>query len=186
MASEGGWIDADKVRFRQGKPQTIGGWETATVNQFEGIARGGHAWTDLMGQKQIAFGTAAKLYAYSGGQIVDITPNFSEGVLTNPFTTVNGSPIVTVTHEEHGLSEGQSITYSHAAANGGITVNGAYTVTSVITRDSYTITHGSNASSAATGGGAVDYVAAWQAGLVDGTGGLGYGTGAYGVGVYGL
>jgi hypothetical protein len=186
LASEGGWVDADKVRFRQGRPQTIGGWETATVTKFDGIARGGHAWTDLMGQKQIAFGTAAKLYAYSGGQILDITPDFSEGVLVDPFTTENGSAIVTVEHEEHGLFADQTITYSHAAAVGGITIDGAYTVTSVITRDSYTITHTSAASSGATGGGAVDYVAAWQAGLVDGTGGLGYGTGAYGVGVYGL
>jgi hypothetical protein len=186
LASEGGWIDCDKVRFKQGKPQTIGGWEVASVEQFTGIARGAHAWTDLRGDKQIAFGTAANLYAYTGGEIVDITPNFSSGVLTNPFATVNGSPTVTVTLEEHGLVAGMSITFSNADAVGGLTLSGAYPVVSVVTRDTFTITASGNASSTATGGGGVDYVVAFPAGLVDGAGGRGYGTGSYGVGEYGL
>lgn len=186
LAAEGGWIDADKIRFRQGRPQVIGGWEAAAPTQFSGIVRGGHAWTDLLGQKQIAFGTAQKLYAYSGGRIIDITPNFSEGVLVAPFSTTSGTNVVTVKHVEHGLRQGQQITYANALAVGGLTINGAYAIASVVTRDSYTITHGAAATSTATGGGPVDYVAQWIDGLVDGTGGLGYGTGAYGVGVYGL
>lgn len=186
LSAEGGWVDADKVRFRQGKPETIRGWEIATTETFSGIARGGHAWTSLLGDKHVAFGTAAKLYAYSGGQILDITPRHSEGVLNAPFATTNGSPTVTVTIAEHGLVVGQTINFSHADAVGGITISGDYTVESVVTRDVLTITHGSNASSTATGGGYPDYYATLVDGLTDGAGGRGYGTGSYGVGTYGL
>lgn len=186
LASEGGWVDCDKVRFKQGKPETIGGWEIASVEQFEGIARGAHAWTDLRGDKQIAFGTAAKLYAYTGGKIVDITPDFSSGVLASPFTTVSGSPTVTVAHEEHGFIVGMTVAFSNADAVGGLTLSGDYTVATVVSRDSYTVTAGGNASSSATGGGNVDYVADFPAGLVDGAGGRGFGTGSYGIGTYGL
>jgi len=70
----------------------------------------------------------------------------------NPFTVTNGSAVVTVSHPDHGLFTGTQTTYSGAAAVGGITVTGAYTVT-VLTTDTYTVTHGSNASSNATGGG---------------------------------
>lgn len=186
LSAEGGWVDADKVRFRQGKPETIRGWEVAVPVPFTGIARGGHAWTSLLGDKQVAFGTANNLYAYSGGQIIDITPKHSQAVLNGPFATTSGSPIVAVNWTEHGLTPGQTVNFAFAAAVGGITVNGDYTVTDVITRNQFTITHGSNASSTATGGGWVDAYADLIAGLTDGAGGRGYGTGAYGVGVYGL
>jgi hypothetical protein len=70
----------------------------------------------------------------------------------NPFTVVNGSPTVTVQAPDHGLFTGMQITVSGAAAVGGITPSGAYTVT-VTGADAYTVTHGSNATSGATGGG---------------------------------
>lgn len=186
LASEGGWIDANNVRFRQGKPETHGGYEIATTDQFTGIGRGGHAWSDLTGEKQLAFGTANKLQAYTGGLLIDITPRYSEGVLTNPFTTTNGSSSVSVTIAEHGLSVGQTINFQNADAVGGLTINGAYQVVAVSTRNTFTITASGSASSGATGGGAVDYYATMVDGLVDGTGGRGFGTGTYGTGTYGL
>jgi|LakMenEpi03Aug12_release.lakeMendotaPanAssembly.Ray.scaffolds.fasta_scaffold111755_4 hypothetical protein len=70
----------------------------------------------------------------------------------NPFTTVNASAVVTVSHPDHGLFTGTQITVSGAAAVGGITPSGAYVIT-VTSADAYTITHGSNATSGATGGG---------------------------------
>lgn len=70
----------------------------------------------------------------------------------NPFTVVNASALVTVSHPDHGLFTGMQITVSGAAAVGGITPSGAYVIT-VLTADSYTFTHGSNATSGATGGG---------------------------------
>ena len=70
----------------------------------------------------------------------------------NPFTVTNGSAVVTTSHPDHGLFTGMQVTISGAAAVGGITPSGAYTVT-VLTTDTYTFTHGSNATSNATGGG---------------------------------
>lgn len=187
LASEGGYVDADKVRFVQGRPQTIGGWDAVTTATFTGIARGGHAWVDLDNRRYVAWGTAAKLYALVGGAISDITPRHTEGVLTNPFSTVSGSAVVTVSHADHGLATGNTVTFSNqSAAVGGLTLSGAYTVT-VTNSSTYTVTAGSNATSTASaGGGNVDYVYTLAAGLVDGLGEPGgYGTGSYGSGGYG-
>jgi hypothetical protein len=74
LSTEGGWVDTDKIRFRQGKPQTIGGWNKLTSTAFTGICRGLHAWTALDGLSRIGVGTHSKLYVYSGGGLYDITP----------------------------------------------------------------------------------------------------------------
>jgi hypothetical protein len=74
LAVEGGWVDTDKVRFRQGRPQTIGGWEKLTPTAFDGKCRGLHAWTALDGQFRVGVGTHTKLYAYAAGDLHDITP----------------------------------------------------------------------------------------------------------------
>lgn len=73
-AAEGGWIDADKVRFRGGRPQLLGGWESVTLSKLSGVCRTIHAWADLTGAPLYAFGTHAGLQALSGGALVDITP----------------------------------------------------------------------------------------------------------------
>lgn len=186
LAAEGGYVDANNVRFRQGKPETRGGCEMASTTQFQGISRKQHAWSDLRGQPQMAWGTASKAYVLTGGAIIDITPPFIEGTALNPFTTTNASPTVVVGITENGLKLGQAITFTNAQTVGGLTLNGTYTVSRLITRDKFEITAGSNATSAATGGGGVDFVAAFPTGLTDGTGGIGFGTGTYGTGVYGL
>src|SRR3982750_2675494 len=81
LAAEGGWTDADKVRFSRGMPQSIGGWGAALSSTFTGIARGGHAWADNQGRTWLAWGTAAKLYAFAGNVLLDITPAHASGVL---------------------------------------------------------------------------------------------------------
>jgi hypothetical protein len=186
LSSEGGFTDADKVRFVRGQPQSIGGWDTATIDTFTGIARGGHAWSDISGRRWLAWGTATKLYVFAGGIIRDITPTLGQGVLVNPFSTTSGSNSVQVAHTAHGLATGQIITLSNqSSAVGGLTLNGTFAVT-VSSPDIYTITAGSTASSTATGGGNVDYRYPLSAGLVDGIGEPGgYGTGSYSEGGYG-
>ena len=187
LAAEGGYVDANNIRFRQGKPETRGGWEMASVTQFAGISRKQHAWSDLRGQPQMAWGTASNAYVLTGGAIKDITPPFIEGTALSPFSTVSGSPTVTVKITETGLRLGQSITFSNAAPIGGLTINGFYTVSRVVTRDTFEITATSNATSTvANSGGGVDFTAPLTAGVVDGTGGIGFGTGTYGTGAYGL
>jgi hypothetical protein len=187
LSAEGGWTDADKVRFVRDRPETIGGWDAVLADTVDGVTRGGHAWVDIEGRKYAAFGTSEGLFVYASGALYDITPYHSQGVLSNAFTTSNGSPTVTVAHIDHGMITGQSITFSNAQTTvGGLTINGAYTVT-VTSGDAYTITHGSNASSTAvSSGGTIDYLASLSAGLVDAQGEPGgYGSGDYSEGGYG-
>ena len=188
LAAEGGYIDADKVRFSRGKPQSIGGWDAAVSSTFEGIARGGHSWSDNGGRRWLAWGTAAKLYAFAGGTLLDITPIHSSGVLFNALTTTAGSPVVRVTHPDHALATGQSITFANQAmlVGGNVALDGAYTVT-VTDRNTYTVTDDTSATTSATGGGGpIDYTVPFAAGLVDGLGEPGgYGSGAYSEGGYG-
>jgi hypothetical protein len=185
LQAEGAWIDGDRMRFRRGKPQTIGGWDLVTSQTIDGPARGAHDWSDLSGSPLLACGTATKLYAFVGGSRIDITPYVTQGVLSNPFTTVNASPTVTVVHAQHGLKTGDTITFSPSDAVGGLTISGTYSVT-VVSVNSYTITHGSSATSTVSvaAGGTVDFYAPLGAGNVDGTA-TGYGTSTYGSDVYG-
>lgn len=75
LAMEGGWVDTDKIRFRQGKPQVVGGWEKLNpTTPFVGKCRGLHAWTALDGMFRVGVGTHSGLYVYSGGGLSDITP----------------------------------------------------------------------------------------------------------------
>lgn len=184
--AEGYAVDGNWIRWWNDAWQAMGGSELATTATFSGVARGGHAWADLSGTKAAAFGTAADLYAYYGGDILTITPEKARGTLVNPFTTQNGSPVVVVFSLNHGLKDGDTVTFSNADAVGAITVNGPYAVDEILSPSLYRIVTGTTASSDATGGGSVEYSVLLDAGLVDGIGGLGYGSGAYGTGLYGI
>jgi hypothetical protein len=186
LANEGGYADGNRVRFWQGRAEPIGGWQLSTVSTFQGVARGSHAWTTLEGAPVFAFGTNSHLYASVGGALRDITPPLFETVLNNAFSTVNGSAVVTVKRDFHRLNVGDALTFSnHQSTVGGLTIDGAYTVTEVINRDRFTITHGSNASSTINNsGGFIDVLVPLPAGAADNDL-TGYGTGTYGTGSYG-
>lgn len=183
--AEGFYTNADKIRFVRGIPQVMGGWEAVTSDMVSGKCRGIHAWADVDTLKWAAFGTHTHLYALNDSDVYDITPVVERGQLTNPFSTTNGSAIVSVADASHGLAVGGGVSFSGAAAVGGITVSGAYTVTSVTSANAYTITASSQASSTAgPGGGTVSYKYYLPIGLADGVGGAGYGTGTYSTGTY--
>ncbi|MGV2975684.1 hypothetical protein AB1P65_09525 [Roseibium alexandrii] len=187
-ASEGAWIDGDNVRFRYGRAQTEGGYEVAATSFTDDPCRGAHAWGTLLGDRVVLGGDAEDLKLWFGGAVSDVTPKKGRGTLTDPFTTVSGSDVVTVDNGSvpHGLKPDDTVVFDLADAVGGITIDGTYTVTEVKTNFLYTITHTSNASSSATGGGNVEWYADLEAGLVNGIGGAGYGTGTYGTGLYGF
>jgi hypothetical protein len=105
--------------------------------------------------------------------------------LTDPFTTENGSPTVNVEHASHGRQVGDRVYFDDASAAGGITIDGEYVVASIVDADNYTITHTSNASSGATGGGTVTVLYDISIGLDDASQAFGYGVGTYGSGTYG-
>jgi hypothetical protein len=157
--TENGWYDCDKIRFRQGNPEKIGGWQRISANTFVGICRSLWNWITLGNLNLLGVGTNAKFYIESGGVYNDITPLKEPPVaLTNPFDTTSGLPTVTVTDTTHGCVTGDYVSFttnpvsSTPVTVGGITLSGSYAVT-VLTANTYTITAATNATSTVTGGG---------------------------------
>lgn len=187
-ANEDGWFDCDKVRFRSGLPEKIGGWERISDNTFLGVARTLFNWVTLGNQNLLGVGTNLKFYIEKGGVYFDVTPERTpSGVsLTDPFTTVLGSTTVTVTDAAGGYINGDFVTFSGASAVGGLTLNGEFELT-YSTGNSYTIEASEAATSSATGGGSV--TAKYQINVgpetevpVVGWGAAGWNEGAYGEG----
>jgi len=156
--SEGGWYECDKIRFRQGSPEKIGGWVRTSNATYLGVCRSLWSWVTLNSQSLIGVGTNLKFYIENGTAYNDITPLRDTVVLTDPFATVSGSPIVTVTDANGGYVNNDYVTFSNATAVGGVTVNGEYQLTTTTTANQYTIDVGTAATSAATGGGTVTAV----------------------------
>lgn len=183
--TEGGWFDADKVRFRQGFPEKIGGWQRISDNTFLGVAKSLWGWATLAGSKLVGVGTHLKFYIERGGAYYDITPLRETQALTDPFTTTSGSSTVSVTDVAHGGFTGDYVIFSGATAVGGLTIDGEYTIT-VLDADTYTIVADAAASGSATGGGSV--TAAYQLNIGGDTqaSAPGYGSGTYGTGPYGI
>ena len=157
--SEGGWYECDKIRFRAGMPEKIGGWNRISTNSFLGIARSLFSWVTLGSQKLLGIGTNLKFYIEQGGVYYDVTPLRATVSLTDPFATVSGSTTVTVTDAAGGYIDNDFVTFSGASAVGGLTLNGEFQIT-YLTGNTYTITASEAASSTATGGGSVS--AAYQ------------------------
>jgi hypothetical protein len=182
--NEGGWYESDKVRFRQGTPEKIGGWLRISANSFLGICRSLWNWVTLGSQNLLGVGTNLKFYIENQGDYYDITPIQATHTLTNPFTTVSGSSTVTVADAAGGYEVNGYVTYTGATAVGGLTISGEYQITSALLT-SYTIDAGSNASSNATGGGTVYAVYQVNPGPSFAAPLFGWGSGTWGSGVWG-
>ena len=166
-AAEGQWYETDKVRFRRGLPQKIGGWQRISADTYLGVARSLHNWATLGDQNLVAVGTNLKYYLERGGAYFDITPiraTTAAGDVT--FAAVNGSATLTVTDTAHGASQGDYVTFSGAVSLGGnITagvLNAEYTVATVVDVDNYTITATATANASDTGNGGASVVGAYQ------------------------
>ena len=186
-SNEGGWRDCDKIRFRFGYPEKIGGWAKLSSSTYLGSARSLHNWIALDGSNYLGVGTHLKYYIEEGGGFNDITPlrlTTSAGDVT--FAATNGSTTLTVTDTEHGAIVGDFVTFSGAASLGGaITdtiLNIEYQIVTVINSNSYTITASVAANSSDTGNGGSSTVGAYQinVGLDSAVGGTGWGAGLYG------
>lgn len=183
--NEGGWYSCDKIRFRQGTPEKIGGWQRLSTNSYNGICRSLWQWATLGGVPYLGTGTNTKYYVTYGGEYYDITPEVSTVTLTNPFTTTAGLATVTVTSASHGVTDGTFVTFSGASAVGGLTINGEYQIT-YVDANTYTITASSTASSSATGGGTVTAVYQVNAGSAIAVALSGWGVGPWGFGAWGI
>jgi hypothetical protein len=184
--NEGGWYESEKVRFRQGTPEKIGGWTRTSASTFLGICRSLWNWVTLGGINLIGVGTNLKFYLEAGGIYNDITPFRDQVTLTNPFETTNNSPIVEVTDANGGYIDGDFVTFYGATAVGGLTIFGQYEIT-VTGATTYTITASANATSTAGPGGGTVYALyqinvgpAYVVPLV------GWGAGPWGAGAWGI
>ncbi len=183
--NEGGWYESDKVRFRQGTPEKIGGWERISPSTFLGVCRSLYNWVTLTGLNLMGLGTNLKFYIERGGSYNDVTPIRATNVLTNPFSTTLGSPTVVVTDAGGGFVSNDFVTFSGATAVGGLTLNGEYQITK-ITGSSYSITASSSASSSVVGGGTVTAAYQLNVGPEYETSVTGWGSGGWGLGPWGI
>ena len=182
---QGQWVDSDNVRFFNGLPQKIKGWDKFIDTTIVGVVRDQHGWISLDGTRYDAFGTDRKLYVYEEGTVFDITPIRDTETLTNPFTT-NGTATVLVTDSGHGCIEGSFVTFDSFSTIDGLDMNQEFEVTSVVNSSAYTLTHTSTASgSTAGGGGTGDANYQINPGPAFSTAAYGWGTDGYGLGAWG-
>jgi hypothetical protein len=179
LANEGGWFECDKIRFRSGYPQKLGGWTPISSATYEGVARSLFNWVTLRGYNLLGVGTNLKYYVESGGIYNDITPIRSTVVLTNPFTTTNGSATVLVTDADHGAITGDFVTFAGANTVAGLNLNGEFEIT-YFDSNSYTIIAPGVANASTTGGGTVAAAYQINIGLATYSYATGWGTGLWG------
>jgi hypothetical protein len=165
--NEGGWYESDKVRFRQGTPEKIGGWVRFSTSFFLGVCRSIGSWSTLSGVVLRGIGTNLKMYIERGGQYYDITPirvTTSAGDVT--FAATDGSDVLVVSDTAHGATAGSFVTFSGAASLGGnitaTVLNAEYQIASVINADSYRIVALVTANASDSGDGGASVVGAYQ------------------------
>jgi hypothetical protein len=195
--NEGGWFESDKVRFRQGTPEVIGGWRRISGFTFLGVCRSLWNWVTLAGYNLLGVGTNLKFYIENGGAYSDITPIRSTVTLgANPFA-LTASTTVTVTAAAHGCGSGDFVTFSGAVSIGGVGTNVTAAVlnqefqVTVLSSSTYTITisvtPNATAIAGSPGGGSA-VVAAYQINTGSATQlpSIGWGAGTWGSGTWGL
>lgn len=187
-SNEGGFYDCDKVRFRYGFPEKIGGWiNQSFTNTFKGVARSLWNWVTYASDNLLAIGTGQKYYIENGGEYFDITP-IRTGPVTlgaSPISVTSGSKLVTITAAAHGAGQGTYITITSTSSVGGLTISGEYEIITVPDGNTFTIASPTAASSTATGGGTVTVTYQINAGGSTATSAVGWGAGPWGSGTWG-
>ena len=196
--ADAGWFDSDKIRFRKGRPEKIGGWQKFNTDPFLGICRSLHDWASLGSIKYIGLGTNLKFYISEGSSFNDITPirsTTSAGDVT--FSATDGSSTLTVSDTAHGAVVNDFVTFSGALTLGGnitaTVLNQEYQVLAVPNANSYTViakdTDGNavTANASDTGNGGSSTVGTYQinTGLNTFVSGTGWGAGAWGASTWG-
>jgi len=196
-ANEGGWVDADKIRFRKGRVEKIGGWEKFSTNTIVGSARALHSWISLSGSKYLGIGTTNKYYIEEGGTYNDVTPIRKNTTNAATFAATDGSSTITVTDTGHGAVSGDFVTFSSAVSLGGnitaVVLNQEYQISLVTGTNTYEITakdtSGSiviaNSSDTGNGGSATDAAYQVNSGLENYVQSTGWGVGTWGAGGWG-
>jgi hypothetical protein len=191
----GAWYESDKVRFRSGTPEKIGGWTRLSASTFLGVCRSLWNWITVSAVNLVSVGTNLKFYIEKGGLYYDITPIRGTATLTNPFTATNGSSVLTVADTAHGCVTGDFVTFSGAGVaglGGNVTatvLKAEYQVT-VVDDNSYTITLPVTANatdaSGSPGGGTVSAAYQINVGSAAAVPFTGWSAGSWGAGTWGV
>ena len=193
-SSEGGWYSGDKIRFRQGFPEKIGGWNPINFTPFVGTASSLISYGTSDDQEIIGIGTNDKMYVLTGTTLVDTTPiratftNSTTPSTANMFASADGSNVLTVTLTS-GANEGDYVTFSGVLPFGGIPavdINKEFKIFNVEATN-FQITVDTTATSSVGAGGGTGITAAFQIsiGFATVTYGYGWGTDPYGSGEWG-
>ena len=195
---EFGWYNSDKIRFRSGHPEKIGGWAKYSSSTFLGTARSLYNYASSSGTNYIGIGTHLKFYIADGSSYNDITPiraTTSAGDVT--FSATNGDATITVADTANGAVKNDFVTFSGAATLGGLitadVLNQEYQIATIVNANSYTIeakdTDGDTvtANSSDSGNGGSSVVGAYQinVGLDEYVSGSGWGVNGWGDGTFG-
>jgi len=196
-SADAGWYNSDKVRFRKGRPEKIGGWEKYSVSSFLGVCRSLEDWVVADGVAYVGLGTTLKFYINEGSSYYDVTPiraTTTDGVT---FAATNGSSTITVTDDDHGASVNDFVTFSGSASLGGLIIaavlNQEYQIAGITSTDVYTITAKdtdgdtvtANSSDSGDGGSGVDGAYQISVGLDTYVQGVGWGANTWGSGTFG-
>ena len=184
---DGGWWDCNRVRFRNGVAQPIGGWEKYNTSSLTGSCRAILPWASLTSSNYIGLGTNLKLLVIAQGVLTDITPirKTTNPMSNNPIATTNGLTTITVTDTNHGANPGDYVTISGITGpiNGvpASDINKEHVIVTVPTSGTFTITVATSASGTGSGGGAAG-IAAYQINVGADSGvltGAGWGAGTW-------
>ena len=190
-SNEGGWFDADKVRFRKGRPERIGGWQKQSTDSFIGTARKIFVYRASSGTNYITLGTHQKFYVLEGNSYSDVTPIRATTTNGIVFSATNGSTTITATDDAHGAVIGDFVTISGAVSLGGnitaAVLNQEYQITAVPSVDTFTFTATATANSSDSGNGGSGADAAYQinTGLDVYVRSTGWGAGTWGASTWG-
>tara|TARA_Y100001937_G_scaffold126046_1_gene194328 strand:- start:5775 stop:7643 length:1869 start_codon:yes stop_codon:yes gene_type:complete len=196
-SNENGWFDADKVRFRKGKPERIGGWEKNSPNSFFGTSRKLHTYSNVTGSIFTVVGTHQKLYIKEGLTFHDVTPIRNVNTNSITFAATNGSSTIVATDSGHGAKAGDFVTFAQAVSLGGLitadVLNQEYQIVSIRSSNEFTFTakdtSGStvtaNSSDTGNGGSGVDGTYQINSGLDFYVKSTGWGVDGWGSGAWG-
>jgi len=183
-AEEGKWYDGDRVRFRDGKPESLRGYQTRVSASFDGNARELITWVDNDQFKRAAFGTDKKLFQHNGDQIFDITPVSTSVTTSSAFSVALSANVVTVSATAHGRTTGDFVFFTSVSEVGGnIDLEGSVFPVSVINANTFAINVATTASVAQTSQGQGTCHFLITTGTQNAATGLGYGAGSYNAGV---
>ena len=184
-AGEGGFYECDKIRFRSGFPQKIGGWLRYGLFTLAGICRQMYNYITTESDNIMGLGTNEKLYIETGGNLIDITPvraTFTSPDTDNCFDTTNLSNIVNVNISNHGATAGSYVTFSGVVGPiGGIPqaeFNTEFKIQTIVDANNFTIQTVSAATSTTSNGGGTAITAVFQINIGNPYIAYGYGWGA--------